>query len=157
MVKQADYCGDEVLRSREMVQHLGRSEIFLSYAEAFHTTTGLPLALRAVGTVNCPLHEAKTTTLAGRAGSIESDVPIRVGATTIAYLHTGQGAQVVSRLRFAAMVRLLELFSAHLASVTNQLMVMRAAAELPAVAKARIFIAEHQTEEISPGRRRSRG
>ena len=59
--------------------------------------------------------------------------------------------QIVPRQRYSSIVRLLAIFAEHLSSLTNQLMVSQAAAELPAVAKARSFIAEHQTDEISLG------
>lgn len=56
---------------------------------------------------------------------------------------------VMTKARYQSVLQLLSIFSAHLSTLCNQLMVTRAAAELPAVAKARSFIAEHQAEEIS--------
>jgi len=61
------------------------------------------------------------------------------------------GTRVVTRSQYGSILRLLTIFAEHLSTMTNQLMVTRAAAELPAVARARCFIAEHQTEEISLG------
>lgn len=58
---------------------------------------------------------------------------------------------VLTRQRYQSILQLLSIFASHLSSLTNQLMVQKAAAELPAVAKARSYIAEHQTEEISLG------
>src|SRR5579883_3482925 len=46
-------------QSREIVAHLQKSEIYRAYAEAFQATTGLPLALRAIGTFNSPLKDAR--------------------------------------------------------------------------------------------------
>lgn len=60
-------------------------------------------------------------------------------------------SRVVSKAQYESILKLLAVFAEHLSSLTNQLMVKRAAAELPAVAKARAFIADHQTEEISLG------
>jgi AraC-like DNA-binding protein len=57
----------------------------------------------------------------------------------------------VTKSQYGSILRLLTIFAEHLSGLTNQLMVTQAAAELPAVAKARSFIAEHQTEEISLG------
>ena len=210
---------DRVRQSREIVSHLLRSEIYRTYEDAFQATTGLPLALRAVGTFNSPLKDAKNVnpfctfmttanktcaaclrlhqeveesssggarTVECYAGLAESAVPIRVGETVVAYLRTGQvmlrrpsptrfrrtlrrlaecGLQVpraevekayfetrvVTRSQYGSILRLLTIFAEHLSTMTNQLMVTRAASELPAVAKARSFIAEHQTEEISLG------
>jgi AraC-like DNA-binding protein/ligand-binding sensor protein len=59
--------------------------------------------------------------------------------------------RVVAKAQYESTLRLLEIFAAQLSSLTNQLMVRQAAAELPSVAKARSFIAEHQTEELSLG------
>jgi len=46
-------------RSRSVISQLQRSEIFREYQNAFETTTGLPLALRAAGSFNFPLHGSK--------------------------------------------------------------------------------------------------
>src|SRR5271165_5791327 len=50
---------DRVRQSREIVSHLQRSEIYRTYEDAFQATTGLPLALRAIGAFNSSLKEAK--------------------------------------------------------------------------------------------------
>jgi len=210
---------DRVRQSREIVAHLQRSEIYRTYEDAFQATTGLPLALRAIGTFSSSLREAKNVnpfctfmasangtcaaclrlqhevensssagprTLECYAGLSESAVPIRVGENVVAYLRTGQvmlrrpspsrfrrtlrrleasglevsraeierayfETRVMTRSQYGSILRLLTIFAEHLSTMTNQLMVTRAAAELPAVAKARSFIAEHQTEEISLG------
>ncbi|MEY2881204.1 MAG: hypothetical protein RLZZ15_3584 [Verrucomicrobiota bacterium] len=57
--------------------------------------------------------------------------------------------RVVDRKQYGSIVRLLAIFAQHLASLSNQLMVKAAAAESPSVARARVFIAAHQDEEIS--------
>lgn len=44
---------------RETVAHLQGSEIYRDYEQAFQTTTGLPLAVRAAGSFQPPLHGAK--------------------------------------------------------------------------------------------------
>lgn len=207
-------------RSREIVAHIRNSDIYRSYEDAFQTTTGLPLALRPLGTLQSPLHEARNAnrfcalmlatnkscaaclrlqqkveesacaevcTLECYVGLSESAVPIRVGENIVAFLQTGQvmlrrptaaqfrralkqieslgsriadrselerayfESRVVTKAQYQSVLRLLAIFAEHLSSLTNQLMVKQAAAELPAVAKARAFIAEHQAEEISLG------
>jgi len=210
---------DRIRSSRAIIVHLQNSEIYRAYEAAFQNTTGLPLALRAVGTFSSPLREATNANrlcgllaasnqscagclrfqqeveqAAGSepktqecyAGMTESAVPIRVGENIVGYLQTGQvllrrpsavqyrrtlkqmaewGMEVpgpelekayfetlvLSPSRYKAILQLLTIFAAHLSTLTNQLMVTQAAAELPAVSKARSFIAEHQTEEISLG------
>jgi len=157
---QPDSTPDPVRQSREIVAHLQKSAIYRAYADAFQTMTGLPLALRAVGTFCSPLRDAKNanrlcellsssnqscaaclrlqqevasssshegSTQECYAGMVESTLPIRVGENIVGYLQTGQ---VMLRKPSASQLA-------------------RAAAELPAVAKARSFIAEHQAEEIS--------
>jgi AraC-like DNA-binding protein/ligand-binding sensor protein len=57
--------------------------------------------------------------------------------------------RVMTRHQYDSVIRLLSIFAQHLSAVSNQLMVQEAAAEAPAVAKARAFIADHQGEEIS--------
>ncbi len=57
--------------------------------------------------------------------------------------------RVMARHQYDSILRLLGIFAQHLSAVSNQLMVQEAAAEAPAVAKARAFIADHQGEEIS--------
>jgi AraC-like DNA-binding protein len=57
--------------------------------------------------------------------------------------------RVVSKKQYDSILRLLTIFAQHLASLSNQLSVQQGAGEAPAVTRARIFIAEHQTEEIA--------
>lgn len=61
-----------------------------------------------------------------------------------AYFHT----RVIAKKQYESMVRLVSVFAQHLATLSNQVMVQEAAAELPAIARARAFIAEHHAEEI---------
>lgn len=202
---------------RTVVSQLQRSEVFREYQNAFETTTGLPLALRAAGSFNFPLHGSKRANpfcalMAGTnktcaaclqlqqqvedsatteaktmkcfAGLNESAVPVRVGENVIGHLQTGQvllqaptesgfkaikrqlaadapatevqkiraayfGTRVVTRTQFESVVRLLSIFAQHLASLSNQMMVQQSSAESPVVAKARAFIAERFTGELS--------
>jgi AraC-like DNA-binding protein len=59
------------------------------------------------------------------------------------------GTQNVSKHRHESAVSLLVIFAQHLSSLSNQLMVREAAAESPTVARARAYISEHLSEEIS--------
>jgi AraC-like DNA-binding protein len=59
--------------------------------------------------------------------------------------------RVLTKKQYESILRLLTIFAQHLASLSNELSVKTAAAEVPSVAKARIFIAAHQDEEISLG------
>lgn len=57
--------------------------------------------------------------------------------------------RVVSKRQYESIVRLLVIFSQHLAAVSNQLMVREETGEAPMVVRARSYIAEHQAEELS--------
>jgi AraC-like DNA-binding protein/ligand-binding sensor protein len=59
--------------------------------------------------------------------------------------------RVVTKKQYESIVRLLTIFAQHLSSLSNQLVVQEANAESPQVTKARVFIAEHQAEELSLG------
>mgnify|MGYP001370483323 CR=1 FL=1 len=202
---------------RSVISHLQRSDLFRDYVKAFETTTGLPLALRPVGTFQSPIHQSKQlnpfcalmaannktcaaclrmqqcmetqataepVTAQCFAGLTESAAPVRVGENVLGHLQTGQvlltpptragfkkvtrqleelGAtfdadkletayfqtRVVPKKQYESMVRLLGVFAQHLASLSNQVMVQEAAAELPAITRARAFMAEHYSEELS--------
>lgn len=57
--------------------------------------------------------------------------------------------RVINRQQYESILRLLTIFAQHLSTLSNQLTVKEQAAESPAVTKARIFIAEHQEEDLS--------
>ena len=62
----------------------------------------------------------------------------------LAYFQT----RVIPKKQYEAIIRLLGIFAEHLASVSNQILIREATAESPAIAKARAYIAEHQTQEL---------
>ena len=57
--------------------------------------------------------------------------------------------RVLKKKQYEAMLRLLTIFAQHLASLSNQLMVSAAQVESPMVTRAKLFITEHQGEEVS--------
>ena len=59
--------------------------------------------------------------------------------------------RIVTKKQYESILRLLTVFAQHLSALSNQLSVKEAAGEAPAVTRARVFIAEHQAEEISLG------
>jgi AraC-like DNA-binding protein/ligand-binding sensor protein len=59
--------------------------------------------------------------------------------------------RVVSRKQYESVLRLLSVFAQHLSGMSNQLMVSSEAAESPAVARARVYIAEHHADEVALG------
>jgi AraC-like DNA-binding protein len=62
-----------------------------------------------------------------------------------AYFNT----RVLSARQHESVVRLLSIFAEHLSMVSNQIVVREQNAEPPVIARAKQFIAEHQTEELS--------
>jgi AraC-like DNA-binding protein/ligand-binding sensor protein len=57
--------------------------------------------------------------------------------------------RVLERKQYEAMLRLLTVFAKHLSTLSNQLMVTAAPVESPLVSRAKLFIAQHQDEEVS--------
>ncbi len=57
--------------------------------------------------------------------------------------------RVLGRKQYDSILRLLTVFAQHLGTLSNQLMVRTAAGEAPAMAKARVVIAERFAEELS--------
>jgi AraC-like DNA-binding protein/ligand-binding sensor protein len=61
------------------------------------------------------------------------------------------GGQVVTPKEHGSAIKLLTIFAQHLSMVSNQVFIQRENAEPPVIAKARAYIQEHQTEELSLG------
>jgi AraC-like DNA-binding protein len=57
--------------------------------------------------------------------------------------------RVLNKAQHESILRLLTIFALHLSQLSNELIVKKTAAESPLVAKARMYIAEHQTDELS--------
>jgi AraC-like DNA-binding protein/ligand-binding sensor protein len=57
--------------------------------------------------------------------------------------------RVLERKQYEAVLRLLTVFAQHLASLSNQLMVSAKQAEAPMITRAKLYITEHQHEEMS--------
>ncbi len=57
--------------------------------------------------------------------------------------------RVVTKKQYESILRLLTIFAQHLSSLSNQLLVRQEAVESPVIARARSFIDEHQTEDLS--------
>ena len=64
-----------------------------------------------------------------------------------AYFNT----RVLSPKEHEAMVKLLQIFAQHLSMVSNQIVVQKQNAEPPVITRAKEYIREHQTEDISLG------
>ena len=74
-------------------------------------------------------------------------VPVNRAALKKAYFST----RILSSKQHEAMVKLLSIFAQHLSMVSNQVVVQQENAEPPAITKARQFIQDHQTDDLSLG------
>jgi len=59
--------------------------------------------------------------------------------------------RVLEKKQYEAVLRLLTIFAQHLSLMSNQLMVAAEKAESPVIARAKVYITEHQHEELSLG------
>ncbi|MEX2044699.1 MAG: helix-turn-helix domain-containing protein [Opitutus sp.] len=71
--------------------------------------------------------------------------PVAKSALRSAYFKT----RVLTKKHYESMVRLIAIFAQHLSARSNQLAVQDATSEVPVIARARAYIAEHLTEELS--------
>jgi AraC-like DNA-binding protein/ligand-binding sensor protein len=58
-------------------------------------------------------------------------------------------SRVLDRKQYEAVLRLLAIFAQHLASLSNELLVSAEQVESPLVSRAKLYIAQHQDEEVS--------
>ncbi len=61
------------------------------------------------------------------------------------------GTRILSAREQEAITKLLAIFAQHLSMVSNQILVQQAHAEPPVITRAKDYIAQHQTEEMSLG------
>jgi AraC-like DNA-binding protein/ligand-binding sensor protein len=57
--------------------------------------------------------------------------------------------RVLTKAQYESTLRLLTIFAQHLAALSNQLIVQEEKSEPPQIARARVFITEHQDEDLS--------
>lgn len=76
---------------------------------------------------------------------VEWGLKVDLNQVEEAYFHT----RVIGPKQYEAMVRLLTIFAEHLSMVSNQLVVQQENAEPQMIARAREFIIEHQSEDLS--------
>ena len=57
--------------------------------------------------------------------------------------------RVITKKQYESIVRLLTIFAQHLSALSNQLMMKEATAESPAIAKARLYIADKHADELA--------
>lgn len=72
-------------------------------------------------------------------------IDVNVPALEKAYF----GTRVITKPQYDSVVRLVAIFAQHLSSISNQLAVKEASAESPVMARARHYITEHRSEDLS--------
>ena len=78
---------------------------------------------------------------------VEWGLKIDLNKLEEAYFHT----RILTRKQYESMVRLLSIFGQHLSLVVNQLALQQENSEPPTISRAKTFIGEHQTEDLSLG------
>jgi AraC-like DNA-binding protein len=123
--------------SRALVEAMVNSRIYRDYEKAFSDATGLPLVLRPVESWQPPRMS-------------DMAVPVRLGDRLIGFLETG-GARTDCGRQHEAVVKLLAIFAQHLSMLSNQVVVQREHSEPPVITRAREYIHQHLTEDLSLG------
>lgn len=156
---------------RALIEAIINSKIYQDYERAFSETTGLSLILQPV-----VAKEAQTI-----AGICTNAVPVRIGDRVIGFLQTQKptpnqfertakltgewdveaerselqeacfSTRVVSQKQHNSVIQLLSIFAQHLSLLSNQMVVQQENSEPPVITRAKEYIHEHQTEEISLG------
>jgi AraC-like DNA-binding protein len=129
--------GNRNSESRALVEAMINSRIYQDYEKAFNDATGLPVALRPVEACQLP-------------GQHDTAIPVRLGDRLIGFLQTG-GAKTDCARQHGAVVKLLTIFAQHLSMLSNQVVVRQENSEPPVITRAKEYILEHQTEELSLG------
>ncbi len=163
-------------QKESVAARLALSPLFHDYRAAFEVATGLQLALIAghprESVRSRPKKEsvsdALTFVLDVSTGERVSALPVRLGELTVAWLRVGpflapaevtsppphhpRGVTAPPRLAPAAhrsVLRLLRIFTLHLADASNDLILDLHRAEPPFVQTARAYIEAHLTEDLS--------
>jgi YesN/AraC family two-component response regulator len=134
-----------------LVEAMINSRIYQDYEKAFSDATGLPVTLRPMEDWQMP-------------EKCQTAVPVRLGERLIGFLQAGSveadGDQldetffqtaIVSNKQHDAVVKLLAIFAQHLSMLSNQVVVRRENSEPPTITRAKNYIQEHLTEDLSLG------
>ena len=135
---------------RALIEAMVHSKIYQDYEKAFTEATGMPVTLCAVESCQLSHHNNSDEN-----PFCDTAVPVQVGDRVIGFLQTGQeayfGARVVSQKQHDSAIKLLGIFAQHLSLLSNQMVVKQENSEPPVITRAKEYIHEHQTEEISLG------
>jgi len=143
--------------NRAVIEAMVNSKIYQEYEKAFSEATGMPVALRPVEPWQMP-HAGNRN---------DTSVPVLLGNRLIGFLQTGNewdsavdrsdldetffAPEAAPVKQHDSVVKLLGIFAQHLSMLSNQVVVQQENSEPPAITRAKQFILEHQTEDLSLG------
>ena len=131
---------------RAIIEAMVHSKIYRDYEKVFTEETGMPVALRPVESRQLPQQGKRVE------GISQATVPVRLGDRIIGFLQeTQRDTKAVSTEQHESAVRLLSIFAQHIALLSNHVVVPRENSEPSVITRAKEYIHEHQTEELSLG------
>ena len=87
-----------------------------------------------------------------RCGCCGAAVPIRSGKDLVALLQAGpRSGSKLPPQKYGAAIKLLGIFAEQLAGLGNQMLVQKQSGDPPVIGRAKDFIAQHYSEDISSG------
>jgi len=96
---------------------------------------------------------AKEDVIKCKCGCCGAAVPVRSGISLIALLHAGARSDGdLPRQKYGAALKLLGIFAEQLGGLGNQMLVQKQSGEPPVISRAKEFISQHYSEDISSGR-----
>jgi AraC-like DNA-binding protein len=129
--------GNRNSESHTLVEAMVNSRIYRDYEKAFSDATGLPVTLR-------PMKSWQPPHMSDMA------VPVRLGDRLIGFLQIEGVKNDCSKQR-DAVIKLLAIFAQHLSMLSNQVIVRQENSEAPVITRAREYIRQHLTEDLSLG------
>ena len=150
MARESRTCG-ACLQSQSQValNAVEKPQTTVCYAGLYETVVPLRLGSRLIGFLwtGQVFREKPTEPQFRRMLKLISSWGLKLDPTVLreAYFET----RVVSREQHSAAVKLLTIFAQHLEIVSNRIVMQRENAEPPMITKAKDFIREHHTEDLS--------
>jgi YesN/AraC family two-component response regulator len=137
--------------NRAVIEAMVNSEIYQEYEKAFSEATGMTVSLRPVEPRHMPRADRHYDTA----------VPVHLGNRLIGFLETrNEQAEAdemfsesgtISARQQESVVKLLGIFAQHLSLLSNQVVVPREKSEPSAITRAKAYMQEHQSEDLSLG------
>ncbi len=136
------------LQQRVEQEAVFRSRTMQCFAGLNETAVPVRVGARVIGYLQTgqvlllPPTAMRWRTLHRRLAGMSRTLPLP--ALKEAYFRT----RVMTRRQYGAVVKLLEFFAQHLASLSNQIMLQGALSQTPEISRVKIYMAEHQGESL---------